>query len=56
MNAMPWLDSYPQGVRWDIDIDPAPVQTLLDQTAGKWPNKPAVNFMGRQISYAEAGP
>ena len=53
MNAMPWLDSYPEGVRWDIEIDPAPVQTLLDQTAGKWPNKPAVNFMGRQISYAE---
>ena len=53
MNDMPWLASYPEGVRWDIDIEPAPVQRILDDTAAKWPDKPALEFMGRRLSYSE---
>jgi long-chain acyl-CoA synthetase len=50
---MPWLHSYPDGVQWDIQIDPAPVQDILDRTAATWPDKPALDFMGRRMHYGE---
>jgi long-chain acyl-CoA synthetase len=53
MDNMPWIASYPDGVRWDIDVEPRPVQAILAATAAKWPDKPALQFMGRRISYAE---
>jgi long-chain acyl-CoA synthetase len=53
MADMPWLASYPAGVRWDIDIRPTPTQQLLDDTAAKWPDRPALEFMGRRLSYSE---
>ena len=53
MNDMPWIKSYPAGVRWDLDITPMPVQQLLDDTAAKWPEQPALQFMGRRTSYRE---
>ena len=53
MNDMPWIKSYPAGVRWDIDIAPMPVQRLLDDTAAKWPDHPALQFMGKRIEYRE---
>lgn len=51
----PWLESYPAGVRWDIEIDPAPVQRILDDTVAKWPGRPALEFMGRRLTYRELG-
>ena len=53
MNDMPWIKSYPPGVRWDAEIPLMPVQQLLEESASKWPNNPAVDFMGRKISYSE---
>jgi long-chain acyl-CoA synthetase len=53
MNDMPWIKSYPAGVRWDIDIVPTPVYQLLDDSAAKWPDRPALNFMGKRLTYAE---
>ena len=53
MNDMPWIKSYPPGVRWDAAIPPTPVQQILEQSASKWPNNPAIDFMGRKISYRE---
>jgi long-chain acyl-CoA synthetase len=51
--SMPWLKSYPDGVRWDISFTPTSVQHLLDDTAAAWPANPALNFMGRTLNYAE---
>ena len=48
MNDMPWIASYPAGVRWDADLEPAPVQRILDDAAAKWPDNPALEFMGKQ--------
>lgn len=48
-----WLKSYPPGVRWDITPEPAPVWHLLDDAAARWPDRPALEFFGRSISYAE---
>ena len=53
MYEMPWIKSYPPGVRWDAEITAKPVQQLLDESAAKWPDHPALNFMGRRITYAE---
>jgi len=53
MNDMPWIKSYPPGVRWDAEIPLTPVQQILEESASKWPNNPAVDFMGRKISYNE---
>jgi len=55
MNDMPWIKSYPAGVRWDINITPTPVQKILDDTIAKWPDRPAVEFMGKSLSYRELG-
>jgi len=55
MNDMPWIKSYPAGVRWDIDITPTPVQKILDDTITKWPDRPAVEFMGKRMSYRDSG-
>jgi len=53
MTDKPWIASYPAGVRWDIEIVPAPLQQILADTAAKWPDRPALEFMGRRISYRE---
>ena len=53
MNDMPWISSYPAGVHWDIEIEPKPVQQLLDETAERWPDKPALQFEGRRIGFGE---
>jgi long-chain acyl-CoA synthetase len=53
MSEMPWIKSYPPAARWDLPITPAPVQQLLADTAAKWPDKPAVEHMGKRFSYRE---
>ena len=55
MTEMPWLKSYPPGVRWDLKIEVAPVQRLLDDAVARWPDRPALEFMGRRFSYREMG-
>src|SRR5678816_4323689 len=53
MAAHPWIKSYPEGVRWDIDIVPTAVQKILDDSAAKWADRPALDFMGRRSTYRE---
>ena len=55
MNDMPWIKSYPAGVRWNIDIAPGPVQKILDDTVAKYPDRPAIDFMGKRLTYRELG-
>jgi long-chain acyl-CoA synthetase len=49
----PWIKSYPDGLRWDVDLPVRPVQDIIDASAAQWPDLPALDFMGRKISYAE---
>ena len=51
----PWIKSYPDGVKWNAPLPLMPVQNLLDDAVKRWPGHPAVEFMGRVISYAELG-
>ncbi len=47
------LKGYPAGVRWDAPIETMPIPRVLDDAAARWPGRPALDFMGRRISYAE---
>src|SRR5260370_34909979 len=55
MNDKPWINSYPSGVLWDAEIVPRPVQKILDDAVAKWPDRPAIEFMGRRITYRDLG-
>ena len=55
MAEHPWLKSYPDGVRWDAALPMLPVQQLLDDAVARWPEHPALEFMGRTLSYREFG-
>ena len=52
-DAHPWIKSYPPGVRWDAALPVAPLQSILEESARKWPDKPALEFMGKRITYRE---
>ncbi len=55
MNEMPWLASYPDGVRWDAEIAPMPVQQILGDAVARFPQRPAIDFMGKRLTYRELG-
>jgi long-chain acyl-CoA synthetase len=50
MTDFPWTQSYPVGVRWDAELPLMPVQQILDEAVARWPERPALDFMGRVIS------
>ncbi len=51
----PWEAHYPPNVDWGMEIETGPVPGLLDRAAAAWPDKPAIEYRDRQISYAELG-
>jgi long-chain acyl-CoA synthetase len=53
MGERPWIKSYPKGVRWDADLPVMAVEEILARSARRWPDRSAIDFMGRKISYAE---
>jgi long-chain acyl-CoA synthetase len=53
MTIQPWVKSFPPGVRTDAPLDLAPVQSVLDKAAELFGPRPALEFMGKRISYAE---
>lgn len=55
MAVHPWIKSYPKGVHWDAELPLMPVQQLLDDAVKRWPDNPALEFMGRTLTYREFG-
>jgi long-chain acyl-CoA synthetase len=55
VTEFPWTRSYPAGVRWDAELPLMPVQQFLDDAVAHWPDHPALEFMGRVVSYRELG-
>jgi long-chain acyl-CoA synthetase len=45
----------PPGVLWDAEIVPGPVQNILDDAVARWPDRPAIDFMGKRITYRDLG-
>ncbi len=55
MSDKPWIASYPPGMRWDLDIKPTAVQQILDDTVARFGDRPAIDFMGKRLTYKELG-
>jgi long-chain acyl-CoA synthetase len=53
MTELPWIKSYPKGVRWNAELPTMPLQQILEDSAKKWSDKPALEFMGRRITYRD---
>ncbi len=51
MSDTPWLTSYPPDVDWRAPITPRPMHTILEEAAKAFPNRPALEFLGRRTSY-----
>ncbi len=49
-----WERSYPEGVSWSAPLPPPlPVEALLERAAERWPDRVAVDFYDRRISYRD---
>ena len=51
----PWTHTYPAALHWDAPIPLRPVQAILDDAVARWPDQPAIDFMGKLISYRQFG-
>lgn len=49
----PWIKSYDQGVPVELEFPDIPLHKLLENSVEQFPNKPAILFKGRSISYTE---
>ncbi|MBX3645526.1 MAG: long-chain fatty acid--CoA ligase [Rubrivivax sp.] len=55
MSEHRWTRSYPPGVHWDAELPLMPVPQILDDAVARWPELPAIDYMGRVLSYRELG-
>ncbi len=53
MSDFSWEKSYPEGVKWELEIDNKPVFNLLDEAVQKWPNNYVIDFMDKRITYSQ---
>lgn len=53
--VFPWLKSYPEHVKWDMYIPASPAWTLMDDAVKKSPDRPCINFMGKEYTYGQIG-
>ncbi|MCE4603508.1 MAG: long-chain fatty acid--CoA ligase [Aeropyrum sp.] len=51
--SKPWLKNYDEGVPHDIEIPNKPLYWILEESASKFPNRSALVFYGREVSYME---
>lgn len=48
-----WLAHYPKDVDWHAPLSPAPLWRLLDDAVAKFPDRPALYFLGKSTSYRQ---
>ncbi|MFS0574937.1 long-chain-fatty-acid--CoA ligase [Sporosarcina sp. 179-K 3D1 HS] len=53
MTAKPWLDLYPPEISKTLEYERIPIQDYLTRAATKYPDKIAIHFLGKEISYKE---
>lgn len=49
----PWLNQYPEEIPHTLTYTNEPVQSYLKNTAEEYPDKVAIHFMGKEITYKE---
>ncbi len=47
-----WEQHYPPYLQWDMDVQTSTVPELLDRSAAAFPDKPAIEYRDRMISFA----
>ena len=53
MSEKVWLSQYPEEIPHDLTFDEIPVQRFLTIAYKKYPNKVAIYFMGKELTYKE---
>lgn len=53
MENRPWLSQYPPEIPATLDLKEATVQNYLKHTAEKYPEKVAIHFMGKELTYRQ---
>ena len=51
----PWIEHYPPGIRWDIEVDTTPVHQQLLATCRRTPDALALDFLGATTKFGELG-
>lgn len=51
----PWFDHYDSGVPYTLAGDAQPVFAMMDRTAQDYPDRPALDFLGKRYSWQEIG-
>jgi long-chain acyl-CoA synthetase len=51
--ARPWLAAYPDGIDWYAPFPEHPLYRFLDETAARFGDRPAADFLGKKTSYRE---
>lgn len=51
----PWLKSYPPRAQEDPEIPDVPLYEMVDQTVEEHPDRTALVFLGREMTYGEMG-
>ena len=50
-----WERQYPEGISWDMPIQTAPVQKILEDAVIRFGDKSAIDFQGLEMSYEQLG-
>ncbi|MDV6378136.1 long-chain-fatty-acid--CoA ligase [Sporosarcina sp. GW1-11] len=53
MTQKPWLSTYPPEIPATLEYEEIPLQDYLTRSSKKYPEKTAIHFLGRDISYTE---
>ncbi len=51
----PWIDNYPEGIDWDVDVDTTPVHLQVLDACKKHSSSNALDFMGAKTTFNTLG-
>ena len=49
----PWVEHYPPGIRWDVELNLTPVHEQVLATCAKQPDALALDFLGHTTSFGD---
>ena len=52
---LPWLDSYPKNVDWNVHITPQPMTKIWNEALAAYAERPCLEFLGRSYKYRDVG-
>ena len=51
--SRPWIDHYPEGLKWDVPINTTPVFEQLLAACARTPDADALDFLGQKTKFGE---